>query len=179
VNYNKDKVVSNTNITSVALNAITSYFDKINSTFDSNLLYSKLLATIDASSPDIINSNVEYTVSQNMILQNNTITVTVDYNNEITPGTILSASWAVPNGDTYLMKDNKTTSNMELWINGAVDSIVGSVNYLTGVVSITGIDSKVAFNQVSMSCELVEDDVLIDRNYIIQLKNAEVEANGV
>jgi hypothetical protein len=179
VNYNKDKVVSNTNITSVALNAITSYFDKINSTFDSNLLYSKLLATIDASSPDIINSNVEYTVSQNMILQNNTITVTVDYNNEITPGTILSASWAVPNGDSYLLKDNKTTSNMELWINGVFDSVVGSVNYLTGVVSITGIDSKVAFNQVSMSCELVEDDVLIDRNYIIQLKSAEVEANGV
>jgi hypothetical protein len=77
------------------------------------------------------------------------------------------------------MKDNKTTSNMELWINGAFDSIVGSVNYISGVVSITGIDSKVAFNQVTMSCELVEDDVLIDRNYIIQLKSAEVEANGV
>ncbi len=179
VNYYKERVISNTNITSVALNAINKYFKDISSEFNANLLYSNLVSDIDKSSVDIINSNVEYTVAQNILLQDSIITVTVDYNNEIRPGSILSSEWTVPNSDTYLIKDQATSGNVELFINGIFSSIIGSVDYTSGVVSITGINSLLPFNTVSLSCSLVGDDVLIDRNYLLALESAEVIANGI
>ncbi len=179
VNYYKERVISNTNITSVALNAINKYFKDISSEFNANLLYSNLVSDIDKSSVDIVNSNVEYTVAQNILLQDSIITVTVDYNNEITPGSILSSEWTVPNSDTYLIKDQATSGNVELFINGIFNSTIGSVDYTSGVVSITGINSLLPFNTVSLSCSLVGDDVLIDRNYLLALESAEVIANGI
>ncbi len=179
VNYYKERVISNTNITSVALNAINKYFKDISSEFNANLLYSNLVSDIDKSSVDIINSNVEYTVAQNILLQDSIITVTVDYNNEIRPGSIISSEWTVPNSDTYLIKDQATSGNVELFINGIFSSIIGSVDYTSGVVSITGINSLLPFNTVALSCSLVGDDVLIDRNYLLALESAEVIANGI
>jgi hypothetical protein len=179
VNYYKERVISNTNITSVALNAINKYFKDISSEFNANLLYSNLVSDIDKSSVDIINSNVEYTVAQNILLQDSIITVTVDYNNEIRPGSILSSEWTVPNSDTYLIKDQATSGNVGLFINGIFSSIIGSVDYTSGVVSISGVNSLLPFNTVSLSCSLVGDDVLIDRNYLLALESAEVIANGI
>jgi hypothetical protein len=137
------------------------------------------VSDIDKSSVDIINSNVEYTVAQNILLQDSIITVTVDYNNEIRPGSILSSEWTVPNSDTYLIKDQATSGNVGLFINGIFSSIIGSVDYTSGVVSISGVNSLLPFNTVSLSCSLVGDDVLIDRNYLLALESAEVIANGI
>jgi hypothetical protein len=185
LNYSKDKVISNTNITSVGLNAMKSYFDNIDSNFGSDLLYSKLVGTIDDSSDDIINSNVTYTVAQKILLQNTTTTATIDYNNAIEPGTISSNAWAAGNGTLQIKDDGEgvvkvwAKSNIGILPATNVSEDVGTVDYTTGIISITGINGRVVFNTVSVSCSMVEDDVMIDRSYLLQLENAEVVANAV
>jgi hypothetical protein len=162
-----------------------SYFDNIDSKFGSDLLYSKLVGTIDDSSDDIINSNVTYTVAQKILLQNTTTTATIDYNNAIEPGTISSNAWAAGNGTLQIKDDGEgvvkvwAKSNIGILPATNVSEDVGTVDYTTGIISITGINGRVVFNTVSVSCSMVEDDVMIDRSYLLQLENAEVVANAV
>lgn len=178
VNYDKEKVISNTNITSVALNAVSGYFSDINDKFNSNLLYSKLLGAVDDSSADIINSNINYTVKQKTLLMNNAITVTLDFNNEIVKGSVLSTSWTALSS-TFYIKDNVVTGKLELWRDDIYDSDVGTMDYINGIVSMNSINGHLDFNEIFIECSLVEDDVMIDRNYLLQLDSIEVLANGV
>jgi hypothetical protein len=179
-------------IKSAAYNAIVNYAALNLDKFDLEFRYSKLLSAIDGSDVSITNNLTTIQIKKIFAPTLNVITnYTLNYYNPVVPGTLTSTNFIVVqdpklllpyvNGNTYSFKDDGN-GNIQLiqqgigTPNAVVRASCGTVNYLTGAITIQEFIpySADVNGNVTITMTPQQNDIIPVRNNILFIKPADV-----
>ena len=155
-----------------------------------------LVSNIDITDTSIVSNVTTIQMEQRVIPTLNQIqSVTLNFgsNNPIVPGTISSSSFisnslgfSVIPGDVHSFNDDGNGNIQIVKTNGSTFTVVktnaGTVNYSTGIISITELDPVSIINNVNyiqIFCKPVSPDITPSLNYIVTLDPNAVNINMV
>jgi len=183
-------------IESVVRNAISSYNTTYLNDFNKNLRVSRISRAIDDSHPAIVANDTEIRMIADFVpTVGLASTITVNFKNHLIidhPLTLdedpnlhrpaIRTSSFTYNGKTAYVQDNGrgTLQILTNTVSGftLLDEDVGTVNYVTGRVTITGINvSAFSGNAIKIYARLEGRDIVGPKDRVLSIRNADVEIN--
>lgn len=183
-------------IESVVRNAISSYNTTYLNDFNKNLRVSRISRAIDDSHPAIVANDTEIRMIADFVpTVGLASTITVNFKNHLIidhPLTLdedpnihrpaIRTSSFTYNGKTAYIQDNGrgTLQILTNTVSGftLLDEDVGTVNYVTGRVTITGINvSAFSGNAIKIYARLEGRDIVGPKDRVLSIRNADVEIN--
>lgn len=153
INYNGRlfNPTSGIDLNQIVHDAITNFFLSSANRFGQTLYFSKLVKTIDESSPLILNSITNLTLEkQKQVFLGISGNYEFDFNNAIAPGSVLTNEFII-NGQTWRIKDipnatvPPTSGTLAVFRMGNQNNIIfltqntGTIDYTTGKINIVNI----------------------------------------
>lgn len=167
------------------MNSISKYNTNSLDDFDVTFRYSKLAAAIDSANKSIVRTetNVQMFKSASPELDTN-FTTSLDYQNEIVPGTISSTSFTYNGTISSLIDDGAGNLNIATSINNVLTSIAkaGTIDYTLGIINITGLNvSEYNGSGIYVYANASKYDFSASRNTIItiDMKNVNINVTGI
>ena len=183
-------------IESVVRNAISSYNTTYLNDFNKNLRVSRISRAIDDSHPAIVANDTEIRMIADFVpTVGLASTITVNFKNHLIidhPLTLdedpnihrpaIRTSSFTYNGKTAYIQDNGrgTLQILTNTVSGftLLNEDVGTVNYVTGRVTITGINvSAFSGNAIKIYARLEGRDIVGPKDRVLSIRNADVEIN--
>jgi len=183
-------------IESVVRNAISSYNTTYLNDFNKNLRVSRISRAIDDSHPAIVANDTEIRMIADFVpTVGLASTITVNFKNHLIidhPLTLdedpnlhrpaIRTSSFTYNGKTAYVQDNGrgTLQILTNTVSGftLLNEDVGTVNYVTGRVTITGINvSAFSGNAIKIYARLEGRDIIGPKDRVLSIRNADVEIN--
>ena len=183
-------------IESVVRNAISSYNTTYLNDFNKNLRVSRISRAIDDSHPAIVANDTEIRMIADFVpTVGLASTITVNFKNHLIidhPLTLdedpnlhrpaIRTSSFTYNGKTAYVQDNGrgTLQILTNTVSGftLLNEDVGTVNYVTGRVTITGINvSAFSGNAIKIYARLEGRDIVGPKDRVLSIRNADVEIN--
>ncbi len=150
VNYDPVTLLTNEDTLKSAIdNSITEYFTSDLQKFDQKFRYSVLTKKIDNTNVSVRNSktSIKYQMKISPVTLATTSTYTMEFNNTLTKGTVVSTSFTQSDGNTYsLIDDSAGIIKVVRTTSGVVDSPIvyfilpdgsqnqGTIDYTTGKI---------------------------------------------
>ena len=198
---------STTTLTSTAVkglinSAITTYFSTNLQKFNKSYNQTKLISSILLTSPSIFSVNVVERLQRRLPLVLNTTNIfttdtSIKFRNSIQPGQLTSSYFYILNNTvSTLVKITDLPDNTPPDLNGSgvlrlVDTVsgltvnagVGTVNYATGVVSISGITPSgfpTGISELNLTCGIQNtgQNISLSRNEIFVIDDNTLNATG-
>jgi hypothetical protein len=197
VSYNsKGSLLSSGDIQTEVITAIQNYNDTTLSMFGSNFVYSQFTNVIDTADPSIIGNLTLVTMRKNFpVTLNSTLTYTIDFQNEIHPGSLVNKyAFQAYNdirlnaGSQNLYLEDDEAGNIRIYTyvgtgSTATKTILsytaGTVDYAAGIVKLTDfnfsqVNSDGTFDLVANPVDFAIGDITSERNTILTIDPADV-----
>lgn len=155
-------------------NEIIEYFDDELVDFDSELIHSKLVGFIDDIDKSIIGNITDITLSRSFIPSSGVSSYSIDFSNPITTNSVISNTWT-DGIDTFYLDDN-ASGVIKLYRNSVFFGDVGTVNYLTGIVTLSNFNPSILENTaIVLTATPTSKDIKTLRNNLLLLNTTTVE----
>lgn len=163
------------NIKSLILDKVNSYFSDDINDFNSVLRTSVLATIIDNSEPSILGTELSYSLIKVITGVIGSTSYSVEFNNKLTPGSVLSDSWVV-NGIDYQVVDDGL-GYLWLYTNAVKGGkSVGSVDYTSGLVSF--VINPLTSAYINLVAKPAKTDILVVRDKLLTVRNISVSVNA-
>lgn len=163
-------------ITEVA-NKIALYFTSELNKFNTSFKYSNISAKIDAVSPAVLSNKSTLTISKKMKpVAGKQQTYSFNFNNPIIAGTLASKPYSNDDGLTNSVVKDDGKGNMLYFYKDVMVRQVGTVNYSTGLVTLTSFTFELRANtEVEFVAKPQETDILSVRNNLVIVGDVDVQ----
>jgi len=201
--YNPSQTtLTSTAVKSLINSAVTAYFSTDLQKFNKSYNQTKLISSILLTSPSIFSINVVEKLQRRLPLVLNTTNIfttdtSIKFRNSIQPGQLTSSYFYILNNTvSTLVKITDLPDSTPPDLNGSgvlrlvdtvsgltVNSGVGTVNYATGAVSITGITPSgfpTGISELNLTCGIqnIGQNISLSRNEIFVIDDNTLNATG-
>jgi hypothetical protein len=184
IEYNQnDSPLSETDIESLALDQILAYNDQYLNLFNTTFRYTKLGAAIDATDDSLTSQETDVKMFKQIVPTTGTkFAAVLNYQNPITPKTVLSSSIGYNGIQSFLTDDG--LGNLFIGIStGTIivnQALVGSIDYTNGIINITNLNiTDYVGDAVNISCSAVDHDITVTQNSVIIIDQNSINITAV
>lgn len=162
---------------------IKNYFNVNITSFSSKFKYSKFLSVISELDDSIDSILTEIKLRQYLLpISNIETSYRLEFLNKIEPGSILIGPWYM-SGDNniYTIADGDSDGNLYVYTSSGFKSLIGSVNYESGQISINNYEfkSNINLSKIPVVCVPSVQNINLSKNYLLQLSDLTININEI
>jgi hypothetical protein len=186
IKYNMNKSdLSSSDIQSLVIDSIKNYNSSSLTNFDIRFRYSKLVSAIDNSDSSILDNETNVFIFKKINPESGVeFSSTLDYQNELVPGTIYSSAFTFGGLPAFFSDDGNGNLQVKSTTNNVVSVLatVGTIDYTSGIISLSSVlISDYVGTSINIFATSKSHDFSVSKNVILQIdeNNINVDVQGI